>query len=180
MLKVYHTNECRGNVLQKPVFARGDYQWLGNAYYFWQDFEFAEAWGYYKICNKPNYQRGRRTHFDIYEAELDIEFPSKFVIDTVFNETDYRNFLETVERFAIQYQLMIGKKPTLKDFNDFIRDKKLWKNVKAIRFQDLPTDTNKDFLNVKGFYYKKRIQIAVYDIKIMTKFTRIRSLECSK
>lgn len=78
--------------------------------------------------------------------------------------------------------MVYGRKPTLEQFNDYIRDRnlKLWKGVKAVRFQDLPTNANRDFLKIKGFYYKKRIQIAVYDIKIITKFVRIDNIKCSK
>lgn len=180
MIKVYHTNEDRGEKTKKPVFAEGNHQWLGDAFYFWQDYEFAEEWGYNRICNKSKYRKGEFTHFDIYEANLNIDFPSDEVIDTVFNQEDYRKFLEKLEWFAVKYKSEFETKPTLEEFNDFIYDFDLWKDIKAIRFQDLPTKSNRDYLKIKNFYYKKRIQIAVYDISILSSFEHIQNLECKK
>lgn len=180
MIKVFHTNQCRGNALQMPIFATGDEQWLGDAYYFWQDYEFAEEWGYNRICNNKRYRKGELTHFDIYDAELNITFPSDEVIDSVFNEEDYRQFVANLERFAMAFKLQYGYKPTLEEFNDFIKDFNIWGDIKAIRFQDLPINARRDYLKITKFYYKKRIQIAVYDIKIITKFVRSKSLRCKK
>lgn len=180
MIEVFHTNECRGNAVQMPIFATGDKQWLGDAYYFWQDYEFAEEWGYNRICNNTKYKKGQLTKFDIYDVELNIDFPSDEVIDSVFNEEDYRKFVLSLEKFAMAYKLEFKKRPTLEEFNDYIEDKNIWRNIKAIRFQDLPTNSKRDYLKITNFYYKKRIQIAVYDIRIITKFVRTKSLKCKK
>jgi hypothetical protein len=178
VIKVFHTNQCRGDALQIPVFGTGKKQWLGDAYYFWQDYEFAEEWGYNRICCGEEYKKGELTHFDIYDAELNINFPSDDVIDSVFNEEDYSQFLMNLEKFAMAYKLKFGKKPNLEEFNDYIEDKNIWSSIKAIRFQDLPANSKRNYLKITNFYYKKRIQIAVYDVKIITKFLRTKSLKC--
>lgn len=175
----YHTNQHRGNMLNIPVFAEGNSQWLGDGYYFWQDYEFALEWGQNRICRGSDYRNGKYSKFDIYEAEIDVDFPSEMTIDTVFNEEDYRNFLASIERFAQAYIDNKGSKPTLEEFNDYIQDKNLWQNIIAIRFQDLPTNARRDYLLIKKFYYKKRIQIVLYDINKITKFARIETGECS-
>ena len=43
MITVYHTSEHRGT--EYIIYAVGEDQWLGDGYYFWQDFEFAREWG---------------------------------------------------------------------------------------------------------------------------------------
>jgi hypothetical protein len=179
-LEVFHTTEHRGNIRSVPIFAQGDHQWLGDGYYFWQDYEFAEEWGFNRVCKKSKYKQGELTAFDIYRANLDIEFPSAETIDTVFNEIDYYNFLGRVEYFAERYFMLFKKKPTLEDFNDFIRDFDIWRGIKAIRFQDLPTNHNRTYLKVKKFYYKKRIQIVVYDVTIIRKFALESTHKCEQ
>lgn len=178
MIKVYHTNQHRGNILSAPVFATGNTQWLGDGYYFWQDLEFAEEWGYNRICNGEEYKKGIYNKFDIYEAEIDIDFPSEYTIDSVFNEEDYYGFLSIVEDFATLYFKNHGDWPDLGKFNDFIAGYDLWKDTVAIRFQDLPLKNERPYLKVKKFYYKKRIQIVLYDVYKIHKFTHYKTLDC--
>ena len=176
MIIAYHTNEHRGNTLLKPVFAEGNSQWLGEGYYFWQDYEFSEEWGYNRICKRNK----KLAQFDIYQAELDIDLSADNVIDTVFNEEDYRKFVENAEKFAHQHYEMFGEKPSLEDFNDFISDSGIWTDIIAIRFQDLPTKGNRTYLKIKRFYYKKRIQIALYDVTKIHTFVLVKTLKCNK
>lgn len=178
MIKVFHTNEDRGNKIEYPIFATGNNQWLGDAYYFWQDYEFAEEWGNNRICKSRKYRKGELTNFDIYEAFLDMEYDSNFVIDTVFNEYDYNKFVENIEKFSLQYEKRFRKKPTLEEFNDFTVEFGIWNDIKAIRFQDLPTKSERDYLKVKGFFYKKRIQIAVYDFNLIKQFKFLKNFKC--
>lgn len=179
-MKLYHTNEHRGNILEIPVFAEGNTQWLGGGYYFWQDYEFAEEWGENRICKKQDYKDGLKDKYDIYQAEVNINFPSDETIDTVFDENDYRKFLEKVEYFALEYEKQFNEKPTLEEFNEFIQDLNIWKGIVAIRFQDLPANSNRTYLKVKRFYYKKRIQIVLYDIDKIRKFEVLGSFDCPK
>ena len=53
---------------------------------------------------KQDYKEGLKDKYDIYQAEVDIKFPSEETIDTVFDENDYRKFLEKVEYFALEYE----------------------------------------------------------------------------
>lgn len=168
--EVYHTQEFRATKLHKPIWAEGVEQWLGDGFYFWQDYEFAEWWGEMKKCSRENLSR----KFSIYKVK--IEVPQDSFIDTVFNEEDYYNFVGAVERFAKKYAKRYKKKPTLEEFNDFIHDFNVWDEIKAIRFQDLPE--NDRFIDVKKFYYKKRIQFRVNDLRIIATFTHLKNLDC--
>jgi hypothetical protein len=173
MTTAYHTNEHRGDLI--IVYAQGFHQWLGDAYYFWQDIEFAEEWA-------TNARNGYPAA-DIYEVELDLNFDTdEFVIDTVFNEEHYYKFIEKIERFSDVYFAKFNQKPSIEDFNSFIFDLKipLWKDIKAIRFQDLPNNDKKNYLKVKGFFYKKRIQIALFDAKRLIKYNIIQTVENPK
>lgn len=160
-LKVYHTVEDRKTTLHTPVLAEGNEQWLGDGFYFWQDKLFARKWGE-RICKRHEGRMG----YQIYIAVLRIDTDN--FLDTVFCEEDYVQFVEKVEHFARLYREKFGHTPTLEDFNDFIAEHEIWTDVKAIRFQDLPE--NDDLVRVKGFYYKKRIQIVVYDTDIISTF----------
>jgi hypothetical protein len=176
VLNVYQTVGNRGGILTAPLFADGAGQWLGDGYYFWQDREFAMAWGFGKKC-KDSKNFGNK--FDVYTSELRFEDINEEMIDTVFNKEDYESFVSSIERFARMYsQKNKGAKPTLEQFNNFTHDFNIWKGVKALRFQDLPADDSKDFLAVRGFYYKKRIQIVVYDRHIIHNFKFYLQKEC--
>ncbi|MGD9928738.1 MAG: hypothetical protein AB7U05_01860 [Mangrovibacterium sp.] len=168
-IEVYHTQEKREEMLFFPILAEGNEQWLGDGFYFWQDYEFARWWGEIKKCTKVGNQ------FSIYKATL--EFEEDDFIDTVFNEHDYYNFVSVIEKFAIKYQETFGKKASLEDFNDFISDHKIWENIKIIRFQDVPENSN--LVEVKGFYYKKRIQIRVNEPEIIVNFAHFKNFLCS-
>jgi hypothetical protein len=168
VLSVYQTSQNRGTFLSIPIYGEGFDQWLGDAYYFWQDREFALQWGFDKKCDESG---NAGTKFDVYTCELHFDSIAEEMIDTVFNQEDYENFVRNIERFAKRYSDKFGgKKPNLQQFNSFIKDFKIWQDIKAIRFQDLPQNDRKDYLKVSGFFYKKRIQIAVYDRKIIQKF----------
>lgn len=167
---VFHTQEAWAKRLGFPILACGNYQWLGDGYYFWKDYEFSELWGENKKCPK-----GGSRKFDIYKATL--EFEEDELIDTVFNENDYYQFIKNVELFAKKYEKKKKKKPTLEEFNDFISDYGLWQEIKIIQFQDVPTKNNR-LLKVKNFFYKKRIQIRVNKANIVTKFEHFREKDC--
>lgn len=165
MITVYHTSEHRGT--EYIIYAVGEDQWLGDGYYFWQDFEFAREWGAIK----------KYTSFDIYAIEVNLNFDTdEDVIDTVFNEIDYYKFVDKIEYFARLYFEKFNDRPTLQEFNNFIQDYEIWKGVKAMRFQDLPANNKKDFLKVTGFYYKKRIQIVLFDMSLLIKSTITHTL----
>lgn len=173
--KVYHTTQFRGNTLIAPIFAEGPKNWFGDGFYFWKDYEFAEYWGHNRSCKqKQNIDK----KFDVYTAEIKIENTDN-IIDTVFDETDYYNFLESVEFFALRFHSLFKKKPSLEEFNDFIKDFKIWGDIQVIRFQDLPTKASSEYLKITGFYYKKRIVYVVFDLNIIHKFARLKTISCN-
>jgi hypothetical protein len=171
-MEVYHTQAHNKGIIDFPELAEGKEQWLGDGFYFWQDYQFSEWWGDYKKCKSWNVSR----KYDIYEVEL--EFEEDDFIDTVFNENDYYNFVKNIEKFAKIFQKKIKKKPTLEEFNLFIKRFKIWDNIKIIRFQDVPE--NNYLVEVNGFYYKKRIQIRVNNPTIISNFVHLKTKDCIK
>ena len=167
---LYHTQEFRTPLLKLPVEATGNKQWLGDGYYFWHDFDFAQWWGNDKKCKLKNISR----KYSVYKASIVCQEDD--FIDTVFNEKDYVNFVNAIDRFAKIYQIQFGAKPSLVEFNDFIFDKRLWSNIKVIRFQDIPK--NDDLMAVNGFYYKKRIQYRVTDTENIINFVHDDYFDC--
>jgi len=169
-LEVYHTQELRSEELKFPCLAEGSQQWLGDGYYFWQDYEFSNWWGQNKKCGNGN----RTRQFSIFKCIL--TFNEEDFIDTVFDEQDYYNFVAIVEKFAKKYIQKNKSKPSLEDFNDFISDFNIWGNIKVIRFQDVPESD--EHIEVKGFYYKKRIQLRVNEPEIISNFVHFKNLYC--
>jgi hypothetical protein len=156
-----------------PKLAEGDEMWLGNGFYFWQDEYFAKWWGSNKKCGgKSKSAAGGR--YTIYRAEIEVADDEFY--DTVFDEETYNHFVESIEKFAKEAQKGIGRKPTLLEFNRFIRDKNIWNSIKVIRFQDLPESN--EHIEVLGYFYKKRIQLRVNDPEVITKFVVHKNMAC--
>jgi hypothetical protein len=170
VLDVFHTQEDRDTELTFPIVAKGIEQWLGDGFYFWQDYDFAIWWGRTKKCSFSN----KNKRFCIFKSIL--TFNEDEFIDTVFNEHDYKNFVVVVEKFAKKYSDRFRKKPDLKEFNDFISDFGIWEQIKVIRFQDVPSSN--EHVVVSGFYYKKRIQIRVNDPEIISTFEYLENWNC--
>jgi len=168
-IEVYHTQERRTQKLYSPILAEGLEQWLGDGYYFWQDLDFAHWWGQTKKCKFPI------NKYTIFVSQICIN--EENFIDTVFNEQDYYNFVKNIEKFARLYERKHKHKPTLEEFNDFIVDHNIWGEIKIIRFQDIPE--NNDLVMVNGLYYKKRIQIVIKDLDLITNFAFLNDF-CKK
>lgn len=169
-MTVFHTQAATLTAPRTfPKLAEGYEEWLGDGYYFWQDEYFAKWWGQNRKC-KGNITR----RYTIFTSIL--EFNEDEFVDTVFNEEDYYQFVAQIERFATKHQKNLGRKPTLREFNQFISDFQLWENIKVIRFQDLP-QTN-EHIEVLEFYYKKRIQIRVNDPEVIKSFAVHKTLAC--
>lgn len=166
----FHTPHFSDPPHKFPVLADGYENWIGDGYYFWQDEQFAKWWGQNKKCGGSNLAR----RYIIYKTQL--TFEEDDFIDTVFNEDDYYQFVDKIEEFAKQYQKKLKKIPDLKEFNEFIEAFNIWTSIKVIRFQDLPAQD--EHIQVKGFYYKKRIQIRVNDPTIITNFAVYKNLAC--
>jgi preprotein translocase subunit Sss1 len=168
ILEGYHTQGRRNNSLMNfPGLATGNEQWLGDGYYFWQDYEFAEWWGRIKKC-------GKHPSYDVYKTVLNIDDDT--FLDTVFNEKHYRFFVRKIEEFAKKYKLKTNRKPDLEEFNEFICDHNIWEDVLVIRFQDVPE--NNDLVEVRDFYYKKRIQLVIREAELITNFVHHKNYIC--
>lgn len=155
--KVFHTQEKWRYRLVGPVQTTNSNAWFGTACYFWYNQDDAVFWG---MTAKKRYR-----YYEIYSADCNCEN----VLDTVFNEQHYLFWLDKIEK-AISFYLKkgTGGNITLKDINDFFRDKGVFDEIDGIMFQDITN--NPSYYFVKEFQYKKRIQIAVYNLNIISNF----------
>lgn len=165
-MKVFHTQECRNKVLKFPKPCVRDDAWLGEAYYFWKEEIDADDWG--------NKSKRSTRYFEVYECDL----ISDNYLDTVFNEKHYYFWIVQLEKIAKKIMVKTKEKPTLKELNDYIRDKDVWPEVDFIQFQDLPINSEQSLVKpiiyrggkVRTVAFRKRIQVAVYNNKIISNF----------
>jgi hypothetical protein len=162
---MYHTQEKWENKLLGPIPCKKNNAWLGFGYYFWEEEIDAIQWGH-----KSKKGTG---YFEIYQAEIDCDG----VLDTVFNEDHYRFWLKQIEKAATFITKMTGIKANLKEINEYFRDKAKWSEVtNGVMFQDLPVSED---LLVSDLYYRKRIQLAVYNLEIISNFAFHFDLGCN-
>lgn len=162
---MYHTQEKWKQQLTNPIICYRNNAWLGVAYYFWDDEIDAIHWGH-------NSKRSTG-FFEIYKADIDCEN----VLDTVFNEEHYTFWVKQIEKAAKHITIKTGIKASLKEINQYFKEKANWSEITdGIMFQDLP---NSDDLLVKNLYYRKRIQIAVYNLRIISNFVFHLEIKCS-
>jgi len=161
----YHTQEFKASSppLENPVICEGSNAWLGVGYYFWTEEEFAHYWG--------QDSKQATGSYDIYRAYLDYEN----CINTVFDEQEYLLFKEQIEE-AIQYFRLRGTEPTLKEVNKFLADN-IWNEIgiEGIIFDDKPTNQKKGgrvYSSIPRLYYKKRIQIVLFKLDNVHRFTQ--------
>jgi len=170
---VYHTQEHRSIALTAPKKCIRDDAWLGEAYYFWEDLEDADQWG--------NTSKRKTLEYEVYKSEVNY----KNVLDTVFNETHYQFWLGQIEKVALKFIRSTSMKPSLKELNDYFKERGSWSTVTGIRFQDLPTNPNRLLIRPIQYRYKKipfayrkRIQIAVYSDYIICSFACLKIEAC--
>ena len=170
---MFHTQEHQKKELETPIMCLREDAWLGEAFYFWYDEEDAHRWGHSS--------KKRTGSYEVYEADIDC----KDVLDTVFNEEHYIFWLKQIEKVAKKIIKSTGEKPTLKEINDYFKERATWDEVSGIMFQDL--SNNHTFLLVKPikyrtktrpFVYKKRIQLAVYNLEIVENFVLLTTENC--
>jgi hypothetical protein len=126
----FHTQETRSPKISSPIKCTRDNAWLGDAYYFWYDCLDAEHWG--------NTSKRSTGSFDIYVADID----SENILDTVFSEEEYLFWLKQVEKAAKKIIKSTGQKPSIKEINDYFKERAYWDDVDGVLFQDLPTNQN--------------------------------------
>jgi len=136
--KGYHTQENRGsNKLKKPIKCTREDAWFGDAWYYWESKEDADFWG--------NVSKKQTGHYDVYCSKLDCDN----FLDTVFNERHYRVWLQTLEKLILKFKLELGKDVSLKEINDYFKQKGLYKKVDGVIFQDI-SNRDSHYL-IKGF-----------------------------
>ncbi|WP_396188075.1 hypothetical protein [Flavobacterium sp.] len=167
---VFHTQEKRIKIMTFPQPCTRDDAWLGEGYYFWKDETDAFDWGHNS--------KKRNGYFEVYTCDIN----SDNYLDTVFNEKHYNFWIAQLEKIAkkIAKKIMVKthEKPTLKELNDYIRDKAIWPQVEYIQFQDLPTNSERSLVKpivykqgkIRTVAFRKRIQICVYNPKIISNF----------
>lgn len=162
---MYHTQEQWDSKLSRPILCVRRNAWLGTAYYFWDDEIDAIQWGHKSKKNTG--------FFEVYKATIE----SDNVIDTVFNEEHYNFWVKQIEKAAKHISIKTGFKASIKDINQYFKDKAKWSEITdGIMFQDLPVS---DDLLVRDLYYRKRIQMAVYNLEIICNFAFHFNMECT-
>lgn len=171
----YHTQESRKAILTSPIPCTRDDAWLGNASYFWYELEDAEDWG--------NNSKRRTNYYEIYQSEIITEN----ILNSVFNEEHYYFWFKQIEKVAKAIISKTKMKPSIKELNDYFKERGTWDDLDGILFQDLPTNPNKLLIkpieynnNRKSvvFPYRKRIQLAVYNSKIICTFALLKRGRC--
>ncbi len=152
----YHTQEKRKVSLLNPIICIKDNAWLGEGYYFWLSEDDAMFWG---VNSKK-----RTGEYQIYKANLSFEK----ILDTVFDKEHYFFWVKQIEKAAKNFVKKTGLKPSLKEINDYFREKKIWSDLDGIMFQDISSNPNHFLVN--GMQYKKRIQVVVYNEEIISNF----------
>lgn len=154
---MFHTQEKREVPLTKAIGCVKDNAWLGEGYYFWYDEQDAVFWGI-KFKKRTGY-------YHVYSASIDCHN----ILDTVFNEEHYRFWIRQVEKAAKIFYAKTGTKPSLKEINEYFKDKGFWVRFDGILFQDI--SNNPEHYFVKEFQYKKRIQLVVYNYNVISNFS---------
>lgn len=169
----YHTQEHRKVELTNPIICSRDDAWLGTAYYFWYYEEDAHIWG--KTSKKST---GK---FEVYSATIDCTK----CLDTVFNIEHYEFWCKQIEKIATKIIKNTGSKPTIKELNNYLV-KALGEDISGLMFEDISNNPNRSLVKpiqhrTKRFIfsYKKRIQLAVYNISIVTEFQIIDNYSCN-
>lgn len=163
--EMYHTQEKWKYYLTSPILTTNQDAWLGEGYYFWYYQNDAVWWG--RTAKK------RRGYYQVYKARIEC----KNVLDTVFNEEHYTFWIKNIERAIAKYIKSDKNSLPLKYINDFFKEKGFLNNIDGVMFQDI--SENPDNWIVKKFQYKKRIQLAVYNLQIMSNFALEFEAECS-
>lgn len=158
----YHTQECRGTEkLKFPIICNRNDAWFGEAYYFWNTIDDADYWG--EVSKRAT---GK---YDVYSSTIDVED----FLNTVFNEEHYNAWVDAIEKLALKFKMELGKALSLKELNDYFREKGLYKDISGVIFQDI--SNNQSHYLIKGLQYKKRIQLAVFNKRCIESFVYLHT-----
>jgi len=156
---MFHTQEKRTPRLTVPIRCVRRDAWLGKGFYFWDDLEDAVQWG----------RQAKRPKYEIYQAEIDCDN----VLDTVFNEDHYRFWVKQIETVTKILEEKTGRKPRVDEVYSYFTSRLSWfQKLSGLMFSDSPTSRPKLYIRPhEPLAYRKRIQLAVYDLSIMQTFT---------
>jgi len=158
---MFHTQEARKIKLTQPIRCTRNDAWLGHAYYFWRDEEDAREWGR-KSKNKVGF-------YDIYSADI----KSDNILDTVFNEEHYNFWVASIDQALQEFVRLANYKPDREFLCDFIMNEVQWDaSLDGLLFADSP------FTAITGINYRKRIQLALYNIKCLSNFRLKETGKC--
>lgn len=163
--RMYHTQEKRARRLRVSVETVRSDAWLGRGHYYWYYEDDAISWG--------NHSKNATGYYEIYRADIDCSE----VLDTVFNEEHYLFWIEAIEKFSTK-TIRQGKEVTIKELNSYFKEQGIFGDATGVMFQEVPKNDNR--VLVKGLYYKKRIQIAIYKINIIDNFAFHYENKCIK
>lgn len=159
----YHTQEFRpdSEPLLNPIKCSTKNAWLGIGYYFWTELEFAKFW-------REDF-KNNTGFYDIYKAYLDYEN----CINSVFDEEGYFFLREKIEE-TINHFKSKNVSVALEQVNRFLADN-IWEEigVEGIIYDDKPTNPKKSdriYSEIPDLYYKKRIQIVLFNLKNIHNF----------
>jgi hypothetical protein len=162
---MFHTQEKRANRIKGPIKCVRWNAWLGEGWYFWYYEDDAHFWGINSKCRNGSYE--------IYAADID----DTNVLNTVFDETHYTIWVDAIERAIKTFvKARDGKRITIKRVNDFLKDKGVLDGIDGVMFQDISSNPSSQF--VPNFQFRKRIQLVIYDLKIMSNFVFVREGKC--
>ena len=167
-VKGFHAQEHRPTELKQPLKCVDKKAWLGVGFYFWLEVIYAHYWGQdFKI--RKNNSKANSDSYDIYTADLNIEN----CLNTVFDEEHFTNFIEIIEE-AILYFKSKRKPITLEEINRFLADR-VWARlgIEGIIYDDKPTNPrnkNRIYSEIPNLYYKKRIQMVLFELKNISNF----------
>lgn len=161
---LYQTLCKRDKRCNAPGLCKKSNAWLGKGYYFWLNEDDAIRWG----LDSKYYTR----KYEIYKSEIFFDN----ILNTVFDEGAYNFFVEIIEEAAKIFIKKTNKRPTIKRINDYFNEKGVWAGVDGILFQDLPK--SETYGLVQNLYYKKRIQLVVYNKQVVISFVYHSGGEC--
>jgi hypothetical protein len=162
-IKGFHVQEYRPVELHQPIKCCNENAWLGMGYYFWIENEFAHYWGQDKKVSD------KYKSYEIYCADLNI----KNCLNTVFNEEHYWFFRKKIEE-VIQVYHNRKKSFNLDTIHNFLAEN-IWTKhgIEGIIYDDKPSNPrnkNRIYSEIPNLYYKKRIQIIIFDLKNINNF----------
>ena len=155
-IKGYHTQEFRiTGLLDDPIICRAKDAWLGIGYYFWIEEEFARYWW-------EDFKKDNTGYYDIYTGLIE----EGKLLNTVFDEAGYDFFCKVVNDTIAQIH-SLDRVLTLQEVHRLLKEE-FWvpMGIEGIIYDDTPNNPkgkNRVLSEIHPLYYKKRIQIVVFD-----------------